>query len=156
VETSGNHYRFELKLPASATASLSVEEEHVFETTVSVSGLSADALLVHVQNKSISEAGRKQLQKMADLKRQIASEDAEIRRLQNEIDQIGRDQQRIRENINSLNRVAGQQEQVQRYAKQLAEQEARLAGLRDGQEAARQKKQALESELNRLIETAVF
>jgi hypothetical protein len=156
VETSGNHYRFELKLPASATASLSVEEEHVFETTVSVSGLSVDALLVHVQNKSISEAGRKQLQKMADLKRQIASEDAEIRRLQNEIDQIGRDQQRIRENINSLNRVAGQQEQVQRYAKQLAEQEARLAGLRDGQEAARKKKQALESELNRLIETAVF
>jgi chromosome segregation ATPase len=115
-----------------------------------------DALLVYVRNKSLSETARRQLEKMAELKRHIAAEDAQIRRLQAEIDQMVQDQQRIRENINSLNRVTGQQDQVQRYAKQLADQESRLAALRDQQSAARGKKQALESELNRLIETAAF
>lgn len=156
VETTNNFYRFELKLPPSATTSLSVEEEYVFDTSTSVANLTVDALLVHVRNKNLSETARRQLEKMAELKRQIAAEEAEIRRLQTEIDQMTQDQQRIRENINSLNRVTGQQEQVQRYAKQLADQESRLAALRDQQSAARGKKQALESELNRLIETAAF
>ncbi len=156
VETTNNFYRFELKLPPSATASLSVEEEYVFDTSTSVANLTVDALLVHVRNKSLSETARRLLEKMAELKRQIAAADAEIRRLQTEIDQMVQDQQRIRENINSLNRVTGQQEQVQRYAKQLADQESRLAQLRDQQGAARRNKQALESELNRLSEVAAF
>jgi len=156
VETTNNFYRFELKLPPAATTSLSVEEEYVFDTSTSIANLTMDALLVYVRNKSLSETARRQLEKMAELKRYIAAEDAEIRRLQAEIDQMVQDQQRIRENITSLNRVTGQQDQVQRYAKQLADQESRLAALRDQQSAARGKKQALESELNRLIETAAF
>ena len=68
-----------------------------------------------------------------------------------------RDQERMRQNIESLNRVSGQQQQVQNYARQLAAQEAELAGLRD--QAAvpqRKRKAALESELAKRIASVEF
>jgi hypothetical protein len=45
---------------------------------------------------------------------------------------------------------------VQRYAQQLADQERRLAELRDQQNSAQKRKAGLEEELNRLLETASF
>ena len=70
--------------------------------------------------------------------------------------EIGKDQERVRNNLAALNRVAGQQEQVQRYAKELADQETALASLRDQQAAARKRRTALEAEMNKLIETLAF
>jgi hypothetical protein len=52
--------------------------------------------------------------------------------------------------------VAGQQLQVQRYALALASQESKLAGLRDRQTELKDKKSALEAELNGLIEKLEF
>jgi chromosome segregation ATPase len=52
--------------------------------------------------------------------------------------------------------VAGQQDQVQTYSRQLADQEARVAQLRDQQSEARKRKAALETELNKLLETLEF
>ena len=71
-------------------------------------------------------------------------------------ERIGSDQERIRQNINSLNHVSGQQEQVQKYARQLADQEAQLATLRDRQSEVERKRAALQSELNSLIEKMDF
>jgi predicted nucleic acid-binding Zn-ribbon protein len=79
-----------------------------------------------------------------------------MRQTQSEIDEMFKDQQRVRENLSSLNRVAGQQEQVQRYARELAEQESRLASLRDRMAELRKRKAALETELNDLLEKAEF
>jgi len=72
------------------------------------------------------------------------------------INGIARDQDRIRQNINSLNKVNGQQEQVQKYARQLADQEIQLASLRDRQSEFERKRAALQSELNSLIEKIDF
>jgi hypothetical protein len=67
-----------------------------------------------------------------------------------------RDQERIRQNINSLNHVSGQQDQVQKYAKQLADQEVQLAALRDRNSELERKKTALQSDLNSFIEKMDF
>ena len=69
---------------------------------------------------------------------------------------LSRDQERLRQNINSLRQVTGQQEQVQEYARQLAANEIKLAGLRDQSFELRKKKSALESELNSMIEKMEF
>ena len=66
------------------------------------------------------------------------------------------DQSRIRQNIQSLNQVSGQQDQVQKYARQLATQESELAGLRDQLSDLKKKKSAQESSLNTLIEGLDF
>ena len=72
------------------------------------------------------------------------------------MNELIRDQDRIRQNIGSLNQVSGQQDQVQKYARTLADQEARLAGLRDKQSELVRRLAALESELNAMIEKIDF
>jgi hypothetical protein len=66
------------------------------------------------------------------------------------------DQTRIRQNMQSLNQVSGQQDQVQKYARQLATQEAALAGSRDKLSDLKKQKSAQESKLNTLIEKLEF
>ena len=73
-----------------------------------------------------------------------------------EINNLFRDQERVRQNISNLNQVSGQQEQVQKYARTLAAQESQLTGLRDRQSDLTQKTAALESELNSLIDKIEF
>lgn len=156
VETTAGAYRFEVKLAANATAHFPITEERVYDSTVSVSSLTPDVLLTYVQNKALPDPVRKQLQQILDQKRQIASTDSQIQQLQTEISEVVKDQDRIRQNLTSLNHVSGQQEQVQKYSNQLASQESQLAGLRDHLSDVRKQKNALETALNGLIEKLVF
>jgi hypothetical protein len=156
AETTSNAYRFEVKLAADSTEKFPVAEERVYETTTSVSNLTPDALLAYIQNKALSEAARNQLQQILDSKRQIADLDGQIRQLDSELSGIVNDQNRIRENLKSLNQVSGQQDQVQKYARQLATQEATLATSRDHLSDLKKQKAAEESRLNGLIEKLAF
>jgi hypothetical protein len=155
-ETTTNAYRFEVKLSADGTEKFPVAEERVYDTTTAVSNLTPDDLLVYVQNKALSDAGRRQLQQIASAKQQIADFDNQIRQLDSNASTIVSDQNRVRENIESLNRVSGQQDQVQKYARQLATQESELAGVRDQLSDLKKQKAAQESKLNMLIEALDF
>jgi len=155
-ETTTNAYRFEVKLGADGTEKFPVAEERVYVTTTAVSSLTPDDLLAYVQNKALSDTGRRQLQQIASAKRQIADFDNQIRQLDSNANTIVSDQNRVRQNIESLNRVSGQQDQVQKYARQLATQESELAGLRDQLSDLKKQKAAQESSLNALIETLDF
>ena len=156
IETTASAYRFEVMLAAGGTAELPVNEERVFDSSYSVANLTPDLLTTYVQNKALSDSARKQLEAILTAKRSIADNDAALNRATQEFTDLTRDQDRLRQNIESLNRVSGQQEQVQQYARQLATQETRLASLRDRQAELRKKKAALESELNSLIEKMDF
>jgi hypothetical protein len=156
AETTANNYRFEMKLAAGGSETLGVTEEFVYDSTSAVANMTPDVILRYTQNKELSATARKQLERILEQKRQIVAADEEIRRTTTDLAEIDRDQQRVRENINSLNRVAGQQDQVQKYSRQLADQEARVALLRDQQSEARKRKAALETEVNKLLETLEF
>ncbi len=155
-ETTSSAYRFEIALAAASTQKFPVSEERLYDSTVLVANLSNDILLSFTQNKALSEAARQQLTRILEQKRRIAEVNAEIRRLETESAELAKDQARVRENIASLNRVSGQQEQVQKYARELAAQESQLATLRDQLSGARKRKAALESELNAMIEKVEF
>jgi hypothetical protein len=156
TEKTAKAYRFEVKLAPGATEKFPVTEERVYDTTFGVTNLTPDVLFTYTQNKNLSDAARKQLGDILARKRQIADNDAERRRVEMQVANIVRDQDRIRQNINSLNHVAGQQEQVQKYARQLDTQEGQLATLRDRQAELERKGAALQSELNSLIEKMEF
>jgi hypothetical protein len=155
-ETTTNAYRFEVKLSADGTEKFPVAEERVYDTTTAVSSLTPDVLLAYVQNKALPDTGRRELQQIAALKRQIADFDNQIRQIDSNASTIVSDQNRVRQNIQSLNQVSGQQDQVQKYARQLATQESELAGLRDQLSDLGKQKTAQESKLNTLIETLDF
>jgi chromosome segregation ATPase len=104
----------------------------------------------------LTAAARQQLDQIAQKKAEVAANDAALRQAEADINSLTQDQTRIRSNIESLNRVNGQQDQVQQYARQLAAAETKLAMLRDTQSDLRKKKVALDSELNSLMERIEF
>jgi len=156
AETTANAYRFEVKLGPDSTEKFPVTEERVYDTTNAVSNLQPDVLLSYVQNKALSDAGRRQLQQIIDLKRQIVDADNQIRQLDADVNNLFRDQERVRQNLLSLNQVSGQQDQVQKYARNLATQESQLATMRDKESELKKQKSTLESNLNALIEKLEF
>ena len=155
-ETTADAYRFEVNVGANATETFAVREERVYDQTMSVSTITPDVIATFLQNKSLSEAGRPQLEQIAAKKREIAANDAQTRQAQTDLNNLSQDQERQRKNIESLRNVAGQQNLVQQYAGQLAAVEVKLAALRDQQGELQRKKAALDAELNALIEKAEF
>jgi len=156
VETTTNAYRFEVKLAADATEKFPVAEERVYDTTTSVSSLTPDTLLAYIQNKALSQTARNQLQQVLDLKRQIADLGGQVHDLEAEIAALVSDQARIRENIKSLNQVSGQQDQVQKYARQLSTQEATLASSRDHLNDLKKQRTTAETRSDAVIEKLEF
>jgi hypothetical protein len=155
-ETTPNAYRFEVKLAASATETFVLREERVYDQTVSMSSMTTDSISVWLENKALSATGRQQLEKIADKKSEVAANDNAIHQTETSIADLTQDQSRVRSNIQSLNNVAGQQDLVQQYARQLAATESKMAALRDTQSDLKRKKTALESELNTMMETVDF
>lgn len=156
TETTPSAYRFEVKLAASATETLPVREERVYNESLSVTNLTPDILAVYVQNKSLNENARRQLDQIAQKKREISANDDAVLQADADVKSLTQDQSRLRSNIESLNRVSGQQDQVQTYARQLAAAETKLAALRDTQSDLRKKMSALDADLNSLTEKISF
>ncbi len=156
IETTGSAYRFEMKLGASAGDKLPVAEERVFDQTYALASATPDFLLTFAQNKALDAAARRQLELISGQKAKIASADADIARTTEAINEATRDEERVRQNIYSLNQVSGQQNQVQVYARQIAEKETEIAALRDRAAGLKKARAALQSELNALIEQMDF
>ena len=156
IAVTASKNRFEVKLSPSATDKFVLQEERLDEQSYMVTSLNPEFLVSFIQNKALSPEGRKQLEAILERKRLVAAMDRDIRQAETEVAEIAKDQDRIRQNLGSLRSVAGQEDQVNRYARQLSTQEAQLAGLRDKQSELRRKKTAAETELNRLIETMEF
>ena len=155
-ETTASAYRFEVKLAPGATEKFPVTEEHLFNETNVVSNMTPETLLAVVQNKAISDAGRQALRQIVDQKRQIADVEQRLTSAEEELRDATADEQRIRQNIVSLNSVSGQQDQVQQYARQLSSQETQITAVRDRSSQLKKQKAALESGLNSMIEKLEF
>jgi chromosome segregation ATPase len=128
----------------------------VVEQTYLLSSDTADQIEIFLRNPTLSPAGKQALGKIQALKAQIAAVVQSIQANQSQTAGLVKDQERLRENIRSLNSVTGQEQQVQRYARDLAERETRIVALRDQLQAEQQKRAALESELNAFLANVTF
>jgi hypothetical protein len=156
LETARDVYRFEIKVPANGSLDFPVTAENVYDQQTAVSSLTPDSLLSYVRNKSVSDAARRQLQGIADLKTKIAASDAEKRRIDSDVSNLTRDEERSRQNIGSLSAVSGQQQIVQDYARKLADQENQIARLRDRQAQIDTERASLQQQLDAAIEKLQF
>jgi hypothetical protein len=156
AEKTASAYRFEIQLAPGASQEFPVSEERVYDQTYQVTSLTPDIILSYVSNRTLSDTGRGQLQRIADQKRLLADNNGALQEAAGQTRDLTADEERIRQNIGSLNSVSGQQQQVQNYARQLDAHEQQLAALRDRQAELQKKKSALETELNKLIEALAF
>jgi hypothetical protein len=156
AETARDVYRFELKLPAGGSLEFPVTEEHVYDQQTAITSLNPPMLLTYIRNRNISDAARRQLQQLADLKTRIADAESESGRLDTDIQNVSNDEERARQNISSLSQVSGQQQLVQDYARKLADSEAQIATLRERRKQIGDQRAALATQLNSAIEKLDF
>ncbi len=156
TETTASAYRFEVKVAPGATEKFPVEEERTYYTSTQLVSLTPDILGLYLQNKALSAAGKASLQQILDKKREIAINDAAISAIERDLTNTARDEERIRQNMESLNRVTGQQAQVQKYALALSAEEGKLAEQRDRQSELNRRRATLHGGLSSLIEKMEF
>lgn len=156
VETTSTARRFEVALKPNASETYKVIEETILDQSEMISNYTPDDILNFVRSKSLNDSGRAALQQIADKKSALATATTDLAGVDRQLNDLNQDQNRLRENIRSLSGVAGQQELVQRYAKQLSDGDTQITGLRDRQSALRRQQTQLQAELNTMIEKLSF
>ncbi len=122
-------YRFRVKVPSKATASLPVEEVRTLATSYELSNLSGDQIGVFVKQGTITGEMAEALKKITAQKAVVAKLEEEMENRQKDIDRIVEDQGRLRENMKALRGSAEEKALLQRYTRQLDEQETQLDAL---------------------------
>jgi hypothetical protein len=153
-------YRFRVEVPSKATASLPVEEVRTQATSYQLSNLNEDEIGVFAKQGTITPEMAQALAKITAQKTVVAKLEEEMENRQKDIDRIVEDQGRLRENMKALRGSTEEKALLQRYTRQLDEQETQLDMLRKkikDTEAQRDKaNEQLEKMIDELqIETAL-
>ena len=152
TETTAAWYRFRVEIAAKTTSMLTVDEVHPVETRFWVSSVSDDQVALLVRDKTITAAVEAALREVIKRKTDIAHLVNEIASRQTEIDAIGQDQARVRENMQALKGTSEEKQLLQRYVKQLDDQENRLAVLRKELQALTADRDKAQADLAKFID----
>jgi hypothetical protein len=152
-ESTPAWHRFRVTIEPKTTVMFVVEETRANHTEFSVSSVTDDQVAVLVREKTLTDAQEAALREVMARKAAIAAISQEIGVRQREINQIGTDQTRVRENMKSLKGSAEEKQLLQRYVKQLNDQETRLDALRKESEELNARRAKMQEDLNRYIET---
>lgn len=129
-ETSASFHRFRVRAEPKKSAQLVVEEHHLLETQVELTNLQSDFITVLAEQKRITPAIEQAFKRVLDQKAVIAGFDSQLKMRRQEEGSITNDQGRIRENMKALKGTPEEKALVQRYTRQLDQQEDRLGVLR--------------------------
>ncbi len=105
-----------------------------------------------LEQKMINPDVEKALRRIVAQKNDVAVLDAVITGRRSQVSSISEDQQRVRENMKALKGSSEEKALVERYVRELNEQEDRVQALRREITEMQQKRDAAQSTLNGMIE----
>jgi paraquat-inducible protein B len=129
-ETSASFYRFRVKVKPNETATLKVDETEPIESRYALMNVTDDQIKYFSSEKTINPEVEQALRKILQQKNEIAGFDREIQSRQNDVNTINQDQQRLRENMKALKGSAEEKALLQRYTRELNDQEDKLQSVR--------------------------
>lgn len=148
VEETQSVYRFETEVPAGTKADLATSFELTESSTYGITNIDLPTLLTHRQNGKASDAVVNAFKEVARRQAEINDFQRTAADLVRQMDDITKEQARIRDNMNRLERT---DPLYNRYVKKLTDQETLLEELRDKREKAQQKVNQLTNDLNAYI-----
>ncbi len=137
LERTAALYRFSVPLAAGQAQALKVVVERPLSQTFAIVDADIDTLMNYSTRKEISAKLRATLQEVIQRRRRVQELQAAAANRAQEVQSINADQDRIRKNMNSLDKASAL---YKRYVSELDSQETRIESLR--QEAARLRSQA--------------
>jgi len=129
-EKAAGLYRFRLSVDPKKTERLVLNEAKPLYTQYELNLVTNDDIDLLLRQKSINSDIEKTLRTITAQKKVVADFDGTIKEQQKAIDQIFADQGRLRENMKALKGSAEERTLLQRYTKQLDEEETQLDALR--------------------------
>ncbi len=150
-ETTANFHRFRVKVAPDATEKLEVKESRPDTDQLALVNITPEQIALFVQEKTITPEVEQSLRRILEKKAEIGGYDQQTRTRQQEVDSIGTDQARLRENMKALKGSAEEKALLQRYTRQLDSQEDRLATLRKEMADLKQKRDSAGAELDRMV-----
>ncbi|MFO8079801.1 MAG: hypothetical protein R6V07_05780 [Armatimonadota bacterium] len=148
AETTRNRYRIEVEVAAGASETLTVEMEQPLTERIALTSESVDRVAYYMQWREIPADVKDALQKIIDMKRQIADIERQISTKQARLEQIGEEQERIRQNMEQLDR---DNDLYKQYVQKLTDQEDEFDTTRKEIDALTQQRNNLQKELEDYI-----
>jgi hypothetical protein len=152
AELAAGVHRFRLQVEPKKTATLTVEETYRREVRVAISGMTDDALELILRGAGANPALEAALKPVIEKKQAIAAINRDLAARKVEMDRIAADQQRVTGNMKALKGSAEEKALIQRYTRQLDEQENRLEVIRRETADLEQQRSKAQAELDKLIE----
>jgi hypothetical protein len=145
-------YRFRLEVPPRGTASMPVEEVRTLATSYQLASLDENQISLFVKQGTITPEMEQALAKITAQKAEVARLEEDMENRQKDIDRIVEDQGRLRENMKALRGTAEEKALVQRYTRQLDEQENQLDTLRKNIQATEAQRDKANDQLENMIQ----
>lgn len=156
VESTSAWMRFRVQAEPKQTASLVVEEARPMHTDYTLTNLTPDQVALFVRERSINQTVEQSLRKVLAQQKTVADLQALIKLRESETEKIFDDQQRLRENIKALKGSPEERSLLDRYTRQLNQQETRLEALRKETEALDEQADAAQEAFDAMIQELAF
>ena len=126
---TARYYRFRVPLGPHEKVELPVTERRALMDTYTLLNFSRPDLELFIARNYIDATTRAELEKIIDLKSRIAAAEARVEAVDEEVTEIGKDQERLRDNIKALTATAEAKQLISRYVSKADTQETRLEQL---------------------------
>jgi predicted nucleic acid-binding Zn-ribbon protein len=144
-------YRFRVKATGGETTKLKVDEVEPLEQRFAVSNITTDQITYLVSGKVLTPEVEQSLRRIVEQKNQISALDQQMQTRKTQIDAIDKDQGRLRENMKALKGSPEEKALLQRYTKELNDQEDQLAAVRNEIKALETKRNDARAQLDRMV-----
>jgi hypothetical protein len=145
-------YRFRVNVDPKKTERLVINEAKPLYTQFALNGITDDQIGMFLFQKSINSEIEKSLRAIVAQKNVVADLDAKIKAQQKTIDQIFTDQGRLRENMKALKGSAEEKALLQRYTRQLDDEETQLDALRKKKQDTEAEQQSANGALQKMLQ----
>jgi carboxypeptidase family protein len=144
-------YRFRIPLAAHQKVELPVTERRVLMETYTLTNFTRQDLELFIARNYIDAATRVTLEKIIDLRSRMASAQERANTIDEEVEEIGKDQERLRDNIKALTATAEAKQLISRYVAKADTQETRLEQLNKEKQKLNEEVARLQDELVSLV-----
>jgi hypothetical protein len=153
---SSRYYRFRVPLEPHQKVEFAVTERRALMDNYALLNFSRQDLELFISRNYIDAATRAMLEKIIDLKSRMAAAQARVEAIDQEVTEIGADQQRLRDNIKALTATAEAKQLITRYVAKADTQETRLEELNKDKQAQHAEAERLQIELEGLVRSVAI
>jgi hypothetical protein len=155
-ENTAGAARFRMLLEPGKEATLDVPEVSRRESRITIGNVDTALVARLVQSGVPAQALENALKPVLDKRSELATLERQLDGLQSERNTIVEDQQRLRENMKALRGSAEEKQLLQRYTRQLDDQENRLDALKQAMDQTTAARNRARAELSALIQRVSF